>query len=107
MKKFQIGLQEAMYGIIGGIFISALLMALAKDGLVPTYFVWLFILVGLAANIATFRNLQFAGTVYTIGWLLGGLLLKDILGTTDFILYIAVPIGILCFRIWQLIKSFL
>jgi len=105
MNKFQAGLQEVMYGIIAGIVFSAIMKALVDDGLIPPIFVLLFILAGIAGNIATIKKFQFAATVYTIGWLIGGLLLREVLGPIDFIMYIAVPIGILGLRVWQFIRS--
>lgn len=105
MDKFQRGLQQSMLGVIGGIAVAAIMKAFVDDGLVPTYFVWLFILFGILGNIATINNHRLAGTIYTIGWLVGGLLLKDVLDTVSFIAYIVVPAVILALRVWQFINS--
>ena len=105
MNKLQRGLQQAMLGIICGIAVAAIMKAFVDDGLVPTYFVWLFILFGILGNIATINNHRLAGTIYTIGWLVGGLLLKDVLDTVSFIVYIVVPAVILALRVWQFINS--
>ena len=105
MSKFQRGLQQSMLGVIGGIVVAAIIKSLVEDGLVPTYFVLLFVLVGIAGNIATTNNYRLSGTVYTIGWLIGGLILKDVLEPVDFIIYIAAPIVILVLRVWQFTKK--
>ena len=104
MSQFQNGLRQSMVGIIGGIVVAAIMKALANDGLIPTYFVWLFVLVGIAGNIATINSNRLFGTVYTIGWLIGGLILKDVLEPVDFIIYIVAPIVILVLRVWQFIE---
>ena len=105
MSQFQRGLQQSMLGVIGGIVIAAVLKSLAGDGLLPSYFVWLFIIVGIAGNIATINSNRLAGTVYTIGWLVGGLILRDALEPVDFIVYTVAPIVILILRVWQFIKN--
>jgi len=104
MDNFEHGIREAMLGVIGGIAVAAIMKALVDDGLIPTYFVWLFLLVGIAGNIATIKKYRLAGTVYTIGWLVGGLLLKDVLDAVAFIVYIVVPAVILALRVWQFTK---
>lgn len=107
MNKFKRGLQQSMIGIIGGIVVSTIMSALTSDGLIPTYFVWLFVLVGIAGNIVTIDSNRLAGTVFTIGWLIGGLILMDVLGTVDYIIYIMVPILILLYRAYVAIKPFI
>ena len=93
-----------MIGVIGGIVVVSILKAFVDDGLVPTYFIWLFILFGILANIATINNYRLAGTIYTIGWLIGGLILKDVVEPVDCIIYIVAPIVILVLRVWQFIE---
>jgi len=105
LGKLERGLKEAMTGIIAGIVVTAIMRALVEDGLIPSTFILLFIIVGIAGNIATIRDFRWAGTIYTIGWLIGGLLLRDVLEPIDFILYIVSPIIILALRIWQFIKT--
>ena len=104
MNKLPRGIQESIYGIIAGIIIATMMKALVEDGLLPSYFVWIFILVGIIGNIVTIKSLRLTGTVYTIGWLIGGLILKDILDPIDFIIYIVIPIIILVLRTWQFIQ---
>jgi len=99
------GIQVLPVGVAGGIVITAIMKALVDDGLIPTYFIWLFVLVGILGNIATINSDRLAGTVYTIGWLVGGLLLRDVLEPFDFIIYIVAPIVILILRVRQFIKN--
>lgn len=104
MNKFKKGLQEAIYGIIGAVIIGAVMKGFVKDGLIPSYLVWSFAIVGILGNIATIKSLQLSGTVYTIGWLIGGLILKDVLEPADFIVYIVAPSVILILRGWQFVQ---
>lgn len=106
MSQFKKGYQQVMEGIIGGIIVATLLQALAQDGLIPTSFVWLFVVVGIAANIITIDSYRIAGTVYTIGWITGAVILKDVLDPVDFIFYIVIPSIILAFRAWQVIQKY-
>lgn len=105
MNKFQKGLAEAIIGIVMGILLITIVDAFAKDGLIPEYFVWLFGLFSIIANIATINSFRYAGLLYTIGWLLGSLLLRDLLGPADIVFNIAGPIVILVLRVWFWIKD--
>ena len=57
MGSFERGIKEAMVGVIGGIVVAAIMKSLSADGLLPSYFVWLFIIVGIAGNIALSEHL--------------------------------------------------
>ena len=105
MNKFQKGLVEAIIGIVMGILLIIIVGAFAKDGLIPEYFVWLFGLLSIIANIATVNSFRYAGLLYTIGWLLGSLLLRDLLGPADIVFNIVGPIVILILRVWFWIKD--
>ena len=105
MNKFQKGLAEAIIGIVMGILLITIVDAFAKDGLIPEYFVWLFGLFSIIANIATVNSFRYAGLLYTIGWLLGSLLFRDLLGPADIVFNIVGPIVILILRVWFWIKD--
>lgn len=105
MNKFQKGLAEAIIGIVMGILLITIVGAFAKDGLIPEYFVWLFGLFSIIANIATVNSFRYAGLLYTTGWLLGSLLLRDLLGPADVVFNIVGPIVILILRVWFWIKD--
>jgi len=105
MNKFQKGLAEAIIGIVMGILLITIIDAFAKDGLIPKYFVWLFGLFSIIANIATINSFRYAGLLYSIGWLLGSLLLRDLLGPADIVFNIVSPIIILVLRVWFWIKD--
>jgi hypothetical protein len=104
LKKLPKGLQEAIYGIMGAIIIGAVMKAFAENNLIPSYLVWSFTIAGILGNIATIKSLQVSGTAYTIGWLIGGLMLKDVLEPADFIVYIVAPSVILALRLWQFLQ---
>ena len=106
MNKLPKGLAEAVAGIVLGFLLITIVDSFAKDGLIPTYFVWLFGLFSIVANIATLNSRRrYLGLLYTIGWLLGSLLLRDLLGPADIVFNIVGPIVILILRIWSWIKG--
>jgi len=93
--NFQRGFREAVIGIIAAIIISALLAGFAEEGLIPSYLVILFTIVGFLGAIALFLSLKAAGVIFTLGWIVGACMLKDLLGPTDFVVYLVVPIAAL------------
>ena len=90
--KFQEGFVEAVIGIIGCIVINSILAAFAKDGLIPSYLVILFTIAGFLGAIALFFSFKTTGFIFTLGWIAGAVLLKDLLGPAEFIVYLIVPI---------------
>ena len=105
MNKLQKGLAEAVVGIVTGFLLITIVGSFAKDGLIPEYFVWLFGLFSIIANIATLKSPKYLGLLYTLGWLLGSLLLRDLLGPTGIVFNIVGPIAILILRVWLWIKG--
>ncbi|MDD5039156.1 MAG: hypothetical protein PHN78_07565 [Dehalococcoidales bacterium] len=105
MNKLDRGIQEAIWGIIGGIIISALLSAFAKDGLIPSSMVFLFTITGFLAAIVTMSSFQTAGIIFTLGWILGAWMMKGLLSPFDFIVYLIAPFVTLAIRLARLIKS--
>ncbi len=105
MNKLQRGLAESIAGIVMGFILITIINAFTKDGLIPGYFVWLFGLFSIIANIATLNSLRYLGFLYTLGWLFGSLLLRDLFSTTDFVFNIVGPIIVLVLRIWFIIKN--
>lgn len=93
--RFQRGFSEAVIGIIGGIIISALLAGFAKDGLIPSYLVISFTMAGFLGSIALFFFSKTTGFIFTLGWIVGALVLKDLLGPINFFVYLLVPIAAL------------
>ncbi|GAH66505.1 unnamed protein product, partial [marine sediment metagenome] len=101
----QKGIAEAITGIVLGILLITMVDAFAKDGTLPGYSVWLFGLISIIANLATINSFRYGGALYAIGWLLGSLLLRDLLGPADIIFNIVGPIVILILRAWFWIKD--
>ncbi len=105
MNKLQKGLAGAFTGIVMGFLLITIVSSFAEDGLIPKYFVWLFGLFSIIANIATINSLRYVGLLYTIGWLLGSLLLIDLLGPLGITFNIAGPVVILILRGWFWFKG--
>ncbi len=98
MSNFQKGFGEVTTGIIASIVISAVLSGFAKDGLIPSNMVFLFTFGGFLGAIALMLSFATSGVVFTIGWIVGAFLLKDLLTTFDFIVYLVAPIVALVVR---------
>lgn len=104
MNDIQKGFREVALGIIGSVIISTVLRGFAEDGLIPSYMVFLFTLCGFLGAIALMFSFATSGVIFTIGWIVGALILKDMLTTFDFVVYLVAPIvalvirGVLFFR---------
>jgi hypothetical protein len=96
--SFQRGFSEAVTGIIGGILINVILAGFAKDGLIPSYLVVSFTVAGFLGSIALLFFFKTAGIIFTLGWIVGALMLKDLLGPIDFVVYLVAPIAALVIR---------
>jgi len=105
MKKFQNGLVESIMGVVVGIVLTAMIAEFTKTGVLPGYSTWVFGLFSIIASIALINSLQYAGALYTIGWLLGALLLKDSMSTVDKIFNMGGPILVIILRIYFGIRS--
>ena len=105
MNKLQRGLAESVAGIVMGFLLITIVTSFAQDGLIPGYFVWLFGLFFIIANIATLNHLRLAGLLYAIGWLTGATLVIDLLGPIDIAFNIVGPSVTIILRIWFWVKS--
>jgi hypothetical protein len=105
MNKLQKGIAGAVTGVVLGIFLTSTIDALAKDGTLPGYFVWSFGLMNIILNIATINALRYAGMLYTIGWLIGSLIMRDVLGPLGIAFNIAGPALIIIARAYFWFKS--
>jgi hypothetical protein len=103
--SFQRGMGEAITGIVGGIVISTILSSFAKDGLIPSYMVLWITAAGFLGAIVLMFSFSTTGIVFTLGWIVGALLLKDMLSTVDFIVYLVAPIVALIIRGVLFLKS--
>ena len=98
MNDFRKGFREVAIGIIAGVIISALLRGFAQDGLIPSYMVFLFTFCGFLGAIALMLSFTTSGIIFTGGWIVGALILKDMLTTFDFVVYLVAPIVALVAR---------
>ena len=101
MKK---GIWEALTGAIFGFVLAAVVDYFTKDGLFPWYVQAAFTVFGVIGSIVTIYGFKSKGILYLMGWIAGSWLLQGLLGTTDFILLVVVPICIVLIRIWLGIK---
>ena len=98
MDDLRKGFAEVVIGISGAIIISAILSGFTEDGLIPSYMVYLFTICGFLGAIALMFSFKTAGVIFTIGWIVGAWLLKDMLTTFDFIVYFVAPVIALALR---------
>ena len=103
--SFQRGIGEAVTGIVGSIILSAVLSSFAEDGLIPSYMVFGFAAAGFLGAIVLMFSFGAAGILFTFGWIVGAVLLKDMLSNFAFIVYIVAPILALVIRIALSIKK--
>jgi hypothetical protein len=95
------GFLQAIISLAIGIFLTYILGYLVSKEIIPSYSLTVFAIFNLLSNIISVRSMGSWGFFYTIGWLAGSLMFKEIgfLDTTDFILNIIVPIAILALRL--------
>ena len=103
--SFQRGFSEAAVGIIGGIVISTLLAGFKEEELIPSYLVIWFTIAGFIGSVVLMFSFQTAGFIFTLGWIVGALMLKDLLAPIDFIVYLGAPITALVIRVVILFKG--
>lgn len=105
-RSLQRGVVEAITGIIGGIIFNAVLASSAQQKLIPTEMVLLLTLGGLLSSLVLMFSLKTTGVVFTLGWIAGALILKDLLSPIDFVVYIVAPIAALVIRgVWLFKES--
>jgi hypothetical protein len=63
MNKIQKGMAEAVTGVVLGILLITIVNTFAQDGTIPKYFIWLFGLFSIMANLATLNALHYAGAL--------------------------------------------
>jgi hypothetical protein len=107
MKKFKKGLVQAVVSVVVGLLLTALVGFLVNDKLVPAYALTIFTIFNIISNILTMNSMRSWGIFYTVGWLLGSLLFNylGLMGTTDFIINLVVPIAIMALRLFLWIRK--
>jgi hypothetical protein len=98
VNDFREGFRQVVIGIVAGVILSTLLKSFAEAGLIPPYAVLLFTLLGIVSGVLLMASFTTSGIIFTIGWIIGGLMLKGMLGTFDFAVYLVAPIVILAAR---------
>jgi hypothetical protein len=98
VSQLQKGCQEVIAGIVGGIALSAVPAAFVQDGAIPTGVVLLFALVGIFGTVFTIRSYRTSGFIFTLGWIAGAWLLKDVVDIIAFLVYFIIPATVLLVR---------
>jgi hypothetical protein len=95
------GLVQAVISLVIGILLTYVLGFLVKIQVLPSYSLTVFGIFNILSNIFTIRSMRSWGLFYTIGWLAGSLIFKQmgLMENTDFIMNIIVPIVILALRL--------
>ncbi len=101
MKKLKSGFFQAIWSIIIGFIITAAVQLCVKEGWVPAYSTVILSAFNIIANIFTLRKVRGWGIFYTLGWLAGSFIFKEVglLETIDFIFNIIAPICLLFVRL--------
>ena len=105
MKKLRRGIKEIIVGLVGGLLFSAVLSFFTQSGLIPSNLVIWFTVIGLISAMITVFSFQTAGIVFTLGWILGAWLLKNLMSNTDFLVYFWAPVAALVFRAFVFIRK--
>jgi hypothetical protein len=110
MNGFQAVAQEIIGGIIVGIIYAWGLDTIQEMPDLPSGSVVIYTLFGVAISIAltlaTIEHLQVMGFTYLLGWIGGGLLLRDMFSTPfDWLIYIIVPVLLLGFKAWKMVTA--
>jgi hypothetical protein len=105
MKKTKKGLLGAIIGISLGILFTYIISYLAGKGIIPDYYVTIYMVVNVVLSLITINSMRTAGTLYTVGWLLGALIFKDFLSELDLLLNIAAPSCVLIYRFTKKAKK--
>jgi hypothetical protein len=95
------GLWEAVTGALIGFALAWIIDYFTQDGIIPWHIQTIFTVIGIAGSLITIYKFKSIGILYILGWIIGSWLLKDLLGTVDFVLLIIVPVFIIMLRIWR------
>ena len=98
MTDFRRGFREVAIGIIASVTITAVLRGSAQDGLIPSYMVFLLTFCGLLGAILLMMSFVTSGIIFTIGWIVGAIMLRDMLSAFDSVVYLVAPIVALVAR---------
>jgi hypothetical protein len=99
VNQFRRGCQEVIAGIIGGIVFSAFLAAFVQGGVIPTGIVLAFTVIGILSTVLTIKSYRTSGFIFTLGWIAGAWLLKDVMDATAFLIYFVIPAAVIVLRI--------
>ena len=100
MSNLQKGVTESLVGIVLGLLLITIVEDFASNGVLPGYSVLLCALFNIVLNIATINSFRYVGLLYTIGWLVGSLMLREMLGPAEIVLNVGGPIVIIILRAW-------
>ncbi len=75
LDKFSYGLNRALEEIIGGILASIILTSIYSTELIPSYFIWFFHILNIVDMIFLVQKMPYWATSYSVGWLVGVIIL--------------------------------
>jgi hypothetical protein len=106
VTDLQKGLYEAFVGAISSFVGIGIINQFVEDGLIPWYLQIIAILFILCLDIVAIEKLDTKGIIYIIGWIIGSLLVINILDALGILLAIVVPILMLIYKFKDKIESF-
>ncbi|GEM_PF-672665 len=98
LKKFRKGILGIITEIVTSFVFGFLMTLFAKDQLIGSDVVLVFILIGFVGSIGLMFSLKSRGFVFLIGWIIAAWLLKGLFNGFDFVVYLVVPIAVLVLR---------
>lgn len=106
MKRLKKGFIQAIISVVTGIALTYVVTLLVNQEILPGYSLIIFTTLSLIFNIISIKKMGRWGLFYTIGWLVGTLLFKQMLSTPSFILNIIFPVLILVIRMTVKVRQF-
>lgn len=99
------GLYEAFVGAISSFVGIGIINQFVEDGLIPWYIQIIALLIIFGLDVAAIEKLDTKGIIYIIGWVIGSLLVVNILNTMGILLAIVVPVLMLIYKFREKIEE--
>jgi hypothetical protein len=105
MRNIESGIKEAIVGAVAGLILSTFVKALAQDSSIPSYAVGILYAFNIIVGVVSIFALRTVGTLYLVGWIIGSLIVKDVMEPLDIFLNIALPIIFLAIKAAYWVKD--
>lgn len=105
--KIDYGLNRAFEEIIGGLIASIIISSVVSTGLIPSYFILLFHLLSIGDMIVLIQKMPYWATSYSLGWLVGVIILANtgLLTNIDIVINLIPLVLFLVYRLLKLLKG--